>query len=143
MKKLIRSSAVLALAVGSMFSLSTVADAGAQSGKKVVYFDYHYQPSVKPTSIFLTANSGPYLTKLKWTGWGTEKAVGRGRFIADCASCGPKENRRVRFTFHKKVTCKYAPNVQIYRYGKIHVIDKSRKRVSSWNGNCPSKGWRN
>lgn len=140
MKKLVRTSAVMFLAAFSLLTVGSMAE--ADGPKKVVYFDYNYTPSVKPNKIFLTANSGPYLKKLKWTGWGTNKAIGRGRFIADCASCFPKTNKRVTVYFRKLITCKYAPNVKIYRYGKFHIKDPTRKRVHQWNGNCPSKGWR-
>ena len=142
MKKLARSCAFILLATISVFSFGTAADAGSHSGKKVVYFDYNYTPHFKPSHIFLTANSGPYLKKLRWQGWGTSKSVGRGRFISDCASCGDYENRAVTVTFHKLVTCRYAPNVQIYRYSLIHVKQSTRRRTLQWNGNCPSKGWR-
>ena len=114
--------------------------ATADAPKKVVYFDYNYEPYFKPDRIFLTANSGPYLKNLKWKGWGTSKAVARGRFISDCASCF-KEKRAVTVYFRKLVTCKYAPNYRMYRYGKFHIRDRTEKRVTKWNGNCPSKGW--
>jgi hypothetical protein len=141
MKKLTRTSVVMFLAAFLLLSVGATAE--AFSAKRVVYFDYNYTPSVKPSEIFLTANSGPYLKKIKWTGWGTNKAIGRGRFIADCASCGEFENKPVTIYFRKLVKCKYAPNVRIYRYGKFHIKDPSRNRTSPWNGNCPSKGWRN
>jgi len=142
MKKLVSTSLVLALAIATMFSFGSIADAGAKH-KKVVYLDYNYQVFYKPSEIFLQANSGPYLKNIKWTGWGKSKSVGRGRFIADCASCFPKENRAVTITFHKLINCKYAPNIRIYRYGLIHVKDKTRKRTLKWNGQCPPKGWKN
>jgi hypothetical protein len=127
------------VAVASVLGMGTVADAGKQ--KKVVYLDYNYQPFVKPGKIFLQANSGPYLRKLKWTGWGTNKAIGRGQYVYDCASCIPNEKKPVKVTFRKLINCKHAPNIQIYRYGMIHVIDpKDNDRKRRWNGSCPPKG---
>jgi len=141
MKNLARTSFVALVAISSLFAFG--ATAGADAPKKVVYFDYNYQESVKPGSIYLTANSGPYLKKLKWTGWGTNKSIGRGRFISDCASCGEYENKPVTVYFRKLIKCKYAPNLAIYRYGLIHVKDPTRKRTLRWNGSCPPKGWQN
>lgn len=139
MTRLARTFSILLVAFGAVFSVGAVADAGKP--KKVVYLDYNYQAFVKPGKIFLTANSGPYLRRLKWTGWGTNKAVGRGQYVYDCASCIPKEKKPVTITFRKLIRCKYAPNIRIYRFGKIHVIDPTRNRTTPWNGHCPPKGW--
>lgn len=134
MKILARTTAISLLAFATLVSFGAIAE--ARSSTKVVYLDPAYQQSVKPSTIFLTANSGPYLKKLKWTGWGTHKAVGRGRFISDCASCGEYENRKVTITFRKPIYCK-AIKVRIYKFGKIHVKDSRRNRTTSFNGSCP------
>ncbi|MBK5234005.1 MAG: hypothetical protein JJE13_13635, partial [Thermoleophilia bacterium] len=134
MKTPLRVIAISFLAIASLFAFGSAA--GARS-EKVVYFDPAYQQSVKPGRIFLSANAGPYLKKLKWTGWGTNKTVGRGRFISDCASCGEYENRAVTITLRKVIYCK-AVDVHTYKFGKIHVKDSRRKRVSRFDfGTCP------
>lgn len=135
MKTRPRIALISILAASTIFAFGSTA--GARSNK-VVYFDPAYQQSVKPSRIFLTADSGPYLKKLKWKGWGTNKAVGRGRFISDCASCGDYENRAVTITFRKVIYCK-AVDVNTYKFGKIHIKDPRRNRTSRFDfGSCPS-----
>jgi hypothetical protein len=48
-------------------------------------------PEIEPSMVFSSANAGPYVEKLAWTGWGTPEATGSGTYVSDCASCGPKE----------------------------------------------------
>jgi hypothetical protein len=138
MKKTFRILAVVTLAVASLVSFGAMADAGKP--EKTVYLDYNYQPSVKPKEIFLTADAGPYVKKIHWTNWGSNKTVGRGRFISDCASCGVKENRPAVFTLKNLTTCK-GRGYKTYSFQKLHVIDKSRKRVETFPGTCPPKGF--
>lgn len=110
----------------TLISLTCVASAAnAQRYERVAIFNLTDQPKVEPTRFYLSASSGPYLKKLDWSNWGSGKTVGRGRFIADCASCGPKENMPVRFTLRKLIPCpKY--KVMTYKSAVIKVIDPER-----------------
>ena len=58
-------------------------------------------PSVEPVRYFFTANSGPYLDRLHWRGWGTRRATATATYISDCASCGPKLVRRSVVVVHR------------------------------------------
>lgn len=139
-----RIGVVLLMSIICLLAVPSFGSAGSEAGareKKVVYLDYNYQAFVKPGKIFLQANSGPYLRRLKWSGWGTNRTVGRGQYVYDCASCIPHEKKPVRITFRKLINCKFAPGIQIYRYGLIHVIDPTKKRTKRWDNTCPPKGF--
>jgi hypothetical protein len=125
----------LVLALVGVFSVP----ATARAPMKTALFNLTYVPQVKPQKYFLTANSGPYVKKIRWKRWGTNKTVGRGRFISDCASCGPKENKLARLVLWKKVKCKEY-GVYTYRYGRLRVIDPERNRVTDIAVQCPPKG---
>lgn len=130
---------VLLLGLFALLAGSFSAQATAKSPhKKTALFNLTYTPQVKPTRYFLTANSGPYVKKIKWKDWGTGKTVGRGRFISDCASCGPKENKPAKLVLWKKVYCK-AYGVYTYRHARLRVVDPSRNRVTPIAVQCPPK----
>src|SRR5690242_19432740 len=75
---------------------SVTSSAAAKEFKKTALFNLTFTPQVIPNRVFFTANSGPYLKKLKWKNWGEAKTVARGRFISDCASCGPYETKATK-----------------------------------------------
>ena len=134
----LRNAAVLLtllVALAGAFSVP----ATAKAPKKTALFNLTYTPQVKPTRYFLTANSGPYVKKIKWKNWGSNKTVGRGRFISDCASCGPKENKPAKLVLWKKVNCKEY-GVYTYKYARLRVIDPTRNRVTEIPVQCPPKG---
>lgn len=125
MRKLVGAVVISSLVILAVASLSGPATAKSPPYRKTVIFNMYPTPEVKPGRYFLSANSGPYLRNLKWKGWGTGKATGKGRFISDCASCGPRENKPVRITFFKKKPC-HKRKVMIYSVVKIKVIDRKR-----------------
>ena len=112
---------ILALSLaGSVTSAAT-----AMPFQKTALFNLTYEPKVKPNRVFLTANSGPYLKKIEWSEWGSNRTVGRGRFISDCASCGPKENKPMKLTLYKLRPCpKY--HVMAYKKGYLKIFDSNR-----------------
>ncbi|MCO5314850.1 MAG: hypothetical protein M9938_01600 [Solirubrobacterales bacterium] len=117
---LVSSAAILGVVVWS-----GSAGAGKPEYGRTVVFNMYPTPEVKPDRYFLTANAGPYLKNLRWKGWGRYKTVGKGRFISDCASCGPRENKPVRITFFRRKPC-HRSKVMIYSRVKIKVIDRQR-----------------
>ena len=58
---------------------------------RVAYSGLTQQPEFEPFRVFYSADAGPYVDELQWTGWGTSEATGSGTYISDCASCGPPE----------------------------------------------------
>lgn len=126
------------LALASLASLGATAGAGNHEFKKTALFNLTAEPKVKPTRVFLTANSGPYLKKIKWSNWGSNRTVGRGRFIADCASCGPKENKAMTLTLSKLRPCpKFG--VMAYKKGYLKINDpKDPNRGAPLPLGCPA-----
>lgn len=95
---------------------------GGKQGTKI--FDMFGQKMVKPETIFLTANSGPYLDELEWKDWGEFKASAEGVLVSDCASCAPPERRAARVVLRKHDKCK-AKGGFSYRKGKIYSTDEN------------------
>lgn len=126
------------LALVAVGSFATPATAKNEF-RKTALFNLTYEPKVKPNRVFLSANAGPYLKKIKWSGWGTNKTVGRGRFISDCSSCGIKENKPMKLTLYKIRPCpKYG--VMAYRKGYLKIYDKKRpNRGGSLPLPCPPR----
>jgi len=133
-----RRTAVLISLVLALAGVVSV-PATAKAPKKTALFNLTHTPQVKPKRYFLTANSGPYVKKIRWRNWGGRRTVGRGRFISDCASCGPKENKPAKLVLWKKVDCKEF-GVFTYRYGRLRVIDPDRNRFTDIAVQCPPKG---
>ncbi len=121
-----RSSRALALAIVAS-ALVGCAVATAADTPKLVYLDYNGQASVKPRTIFLSANAGPRLAALKWTGWGTAKATAKGRYVSDCASC-VRERADVTVTFRTIRTCD-ALGVRTYATGSYRVAKTKGHRA--------------
>ena len=116
---------------------SVTSTATAKQFKKTALFNLTYEPKVKPKRVFLTANSGPYLRAINWSNWGTNKTVGRGRFISDCPSCGIKENKPMKLTLYKLRPCpKYG--VMAYKKGYLKIFDPKRpNRGTPFSLGCP------
>jgi len=139
MKTFLRLFVISLLALVSLASIGATANADKQF-KKTVFFDMYYQGQVKPNRIFTTASSGPYFKKLKWSNWGDNRTIARGRFISDCASCGEKENKPARITMRKLIPCP-DQKVMTYKYIKLKVVDPDDShRVLNWPGACPPRG---
>ena len=119
----------------------TSAVAVPHKGKQVVFINLFYETEMRPARIFFTANSGPYLRNLKWTNWGKARATAHGRYISDCASCGPKRNVKATVKFSK---LKYCRTLDKYFYAKALLFRKPREgqdnpaRISG--GSCPPPG---
>ena len=104
------------LATVALVALAVVGAAGAVAddqgadqlrGKgKPVIFTLFGEKMVEPKTIFLTANSGPYLDDLVWTRWGKDGADGEGTYVSECASCGPPQRLDVTVQARRGDRCK-------------------------------------
>jgi hypothetical protein len=94
-----------------------------------VLFNLYPSPAVEPVRYFFTANAGPYLDRLRWTGWGTDRATATAVFVSDCASCGPKVRKRTTVVLNRTITC--APwGIRTKAYtGYAIVYDTNRRPV--------------
>jgi hypothetical protein len=61
----------------------------AHAQPRTVIFDLYPSPLVTPQRVFFTADAGPYLKDLMWTGWGTDTATGTGTYELNCSNGGP------------------------------------------------------
>jgi hypothetical protein len=89
---------------------------GADRQSRAMFFGTEPEPFVAPQRIFFTADAGPYLRDIRWTDWGSEFAVGHGRFVSDCASCGTPEHKPAVVVMHGLVACPQFGGF-VYRYG--------------------------
>jgi hypothetical protein len=78
---------------------------GADPVSSAVIFNMYPPPLVQPGRFFFTANSGPYLKDLVWTGWGTPVATATGTYVSDCASCGAPQKYAVTVTVDGLADC--------------------------------------
>jgi hypothetical protein len=79
---------------------------GDDPASKVVLFNLTRNPLVEPGRFFFSANAGPYLKGIRWTGWGADTATGTGTYVSDCPSCGEPESYPVRVTASQLTTCR-------------------------------------
>jgi len=78
---------------------------GADPAAGAVVFGLYPSPHVEPDRWFFTANAGPYLKDLVWTGWGGETATATGTYVSECASCGPRQQYPVTVRVDDLVAC--------------------------------------
>lgn len=103
---------------------------GVDRRTRVQLYNLTETPSWAPEDYFLTANSGPYIEDIGWTGWGSERAVGRGAFVSQCASCGEPETRPAKIILRDSVRCpEYGGRV--YRVGILETRNDANKKKRS------------
>lgn len=127
---------VVAVLVAALAIVSAGAGAHPAAPPKVAIFNLTDTPKVKPRTVYLSADAGPYVTRLTWRGWGTARAVGRGTFVSDCASCGPKERRPATIVLRTLRSCP-AFDVRSYRHAELTVHDPPRHRSEALPLGCP------
>jgi hypothetical protein len=101
---------------------------GADIASRAMYFGTEPNPEVEPERIFFQADAGPYLRDIRWMGWGTEIAVGHGRFVSDCASCGTPEHKPATIIMHGLTPCP-AFGGFIYRYAHFSRLYNGHRRT--------------
>jgi hypothetical protein len=89
---------------------------GADPASRAELFNLTEEPEFEPDRYFFSANAGPYVKDIKWSGWGRDTAEGKGTFINDCASCGAKEITPARLILKHLVACPTVGGL-VYRVG--------------------------
>lgn len=112
-------------------SLGCTADPAATA----IVFNMYPTPLAQPGRFFFTANSGPYVKDLAWTGWGQPTATATGTYVSDCASCGPRQEYAVTVTVDRLVDCppygaKVYNRLRFERAGGPAPGDPRRRRIS-------------
>ena len=134
MRRLLASLAAATVAATTL--LAAPAPAGADT-PDTAYFDMFAHPKVAPKRIFLSANAGPWLKALDWTGWGSDEAVARGVYVSDCASCPPPAKRKATVTFTRPVLCTSddadypGAGYYAYRRGVVELSKPDRGRTKT------------
>ena len=129
------------IGVGSLRSFLVVVVAVACSGTvacaahaapRTVIFTLFSDPLEMPKEIDLTANSGPYIEKVSWAGWGTEKAVGTGTYVDNSGAPPPVPKYPATYTLTDLGPCpRLGSDVTSYRGGVISydLPDGTKKTV--------------
>jgi hypothetical protein len=89
---------------------------GEDPASGAVVFGLYPSPHVEPDRWFFTANAGPYLKDLVWTGWGSPTATATGTYVSDCASCGPRQEYPVTVRVDGLRAC---PNFGAQAYDRL------------------------
>ena len=140
----IAAAGVLALALGAGAGAAGE-EPRAGGGSKPVIFDLFGTKLVEPETIFLTANSGPYIDDLVWSKWGRKGAKGTGTFVSDCVSCPPPDRRAAEVKLGKAVNCRRRGGKVFRRFKLTTGADYTGepKTIGVYTGHatyCPKKG---
>lgn len=122
-----RRRALVALA--AVAALVTAAPAADAQSRTVTFGLFPMAALVMPESIFFTADAGPYLKGLRWTGWGTATATATGTYELDCSNGGPDcgtssavTDYPATYTLTARAPCpRLGPATTIYRSGTVTV----------------------
>ena len=112
---------------------------GADPKSKVAFYTMFYSRELEPWRMHFTANAGPYVDDIGWHGWGTNRAVGRGAYIAICASCGEATTEPAKIIFRKMVRCPRSGGMVYKRGTLITRNDRNKKRrrsIPTGYGSC-------
>lgn len=111
-------------------SAASTAPVTASATPKTVIFNMYPSPLVQPKRIFFQANSGPFLDKIVWTGWGDAIATSTATWTLDCSnggsSCSPDdpdlETHPARYILSDLAPCpRFGPKAKSYRSGTIEI----------------------
>jgi len=102
---------------------------GASAAPKTVIFNMYPAPLVQPERVFFQANSGPFMDKLVWSGWGSAQATATGTWTLDCSNGGggcapgdPSLAYPARYTVGDLAPCpRFGAGATSYRSGSIEV----------------------
>ena len=122
-------------------ALLLLAAVPAQAAPRTVIFNLYPQALDQPGRVFFQANSGPFLRDLRWTGWGSEGAVGTGSWQLDCstggASCGTDTSITTypaRYTLTSLAPCpRFGPDARSYRRGVVEIDEPAGTRTQRFD----------
>ncbi len=121
MTLLVRTLAGILLGVLVLAGGSVPTSAAPAEEARVVYYDLG-QARVEPRVINTAYSSAPSIRGISWKRWGTAKAVGRGVYVSDCASCPPPKRRAARVVLRGLVACE-KDDTRTYRRAVVKVSE--------------------
>jgi hypothetical protein len=131
--------AVLAVATALMAVGLTTTGAGAaglsaetSASKPYGFFNLFDDPLIKPKTVSLTANSGPYLEEVRWSGWGKKTSKATAIFVDNHGNApGAAERRPALITVSRP---KYCAKHKVYAYRTVYfqivANDGSKKKYN-------------
>lgn len=124
-----RTATLAALVLAAAVPVVAAAPAAHAETVEVYYHDLGGEGVTEPEVIHTAFNSAPYYKKLTWTGWGEEKAVGRGVLDNSCASCGGEKMIDAVLRFTGFQTCEDGTT----------IYDRTRARLTFDDGSTKTK----
>ncbi|MCB0871443.1 MAG: hypothetical protein KDB52_11475 [Solirubrobacterales bacterium] len=112
--------------IAACFALAAPATSAKASKPPVFWLDLSGTASQHPSLVFFTANSGPQVHKIKWTGWGKNRTVGRGtyRLTSPPPPGGKNPEGPARIVAWKPISC--VPEFGNRKGRMIHVYRKAK-----------------
>ncbi len=125
-EKSVRAMMVLA-AIAACFAVCAPATSAKASKPPVFWIDLAGTAQQHPRMVFFTANSGPQVQNIKWTGWGKNRSVGRGTYLRTSPPPPGGKNPRgpARIVVWKPVSCvpefgtREGKKIRVYRKAKM------------------------
>ena len=128
--------AIAVLVVASLGLSSVAGQAAKHDGVKyenVYWLDLGGSSSRAPKRVFFTANSGGFVSGMKWKRWGKKKTVGRGTFGTTAPCNGrPCPKGPARLALRKPVRC--TPTFGDKEGKRIRVYRRATLYYPNWNG---------
>lgn len=121
--------ALLGLVVFSTPQATSAAVGAEARTQRTVYVNIGH-PEVKPERIFTAFSSSPYIDGVTWRRWGTDRAVGKGVYISDCASCSPPKRRTATVILTNLKPCP-GKGFKAYRHAIVRVDRPDRGQTET------------
>ena len=128
-----RRTSVLAALVLAATSAVAAAPVARAETVEVYYHDLGGPGVVEPRTIHTAFSSSAYYTKLTWTGWGEEVAVGRGILDNSCAACGGEKRIDAVLRFKGFQTCEDGGTIYDRTRAKLTFHDGDTKIIKVVN----------
>jgi hypothetical protein len=115
---------VMLIATAGVVAPATSAKA---SKPPVQWIDLSGTASQRPKLIFFSANSGSQVNSIKWTGWGKNRAIGRGTYLVTSPPPPGEENPTgpARVVVWKPISCvpdfgnREGKRIRVYRHARM------------------------
>lgn len=126
-----RETAIKALvligAVATCLAFAVPATSARSSKPPVFWIDLSGTAQQHPDFVFFSANAGSQVNHLKWTGWGKNRAVGRGHYYVTSPPIPGEKNPEgaARIVVWKPVKCvpdfgnREGKTIHIYKHARM------------------------
>ena len=138
--------AAMAATIVAGLLLAAPATSAKQSRTPIFWIDLSGTAEKHPGMVFFTANSGPQVRGIAWTGWGKNRSVGRGTYLRTSPPPPGGKNPKgpARIVVWKPMKCvpefgnREGKTVWIYRHAKLlRPVDEGGRKwtdISAYTG---------